>query len=72
MVNQNQRELPPSGPTGDSGDEPGFGGELPNDPAAEDAPIGIRVGRNPANVGDEVADRGDVTFPEPAPRTAEI
>ncbi len=59
-------------PSGDSGDEPRLGGGHQNDPAAEDAPVGIRIGRNPANLGDEVADEGDVTFPDTVPQPAEI
>lgn len=72
MNNSNDRWQPPTPPTGDSGDEPRLGGGQPGDPAAEDAPIGIRVGRNPANLGDEVADEGDLTYPETAPQPAEI
>jgi hypothetical protein len=48
---------------------PGAPGELPDSPAGEDAPIGLRVGRNPQNLGDEVPATGDVTYPEPAPET---
>ena len=62
-------------PTGDSGDQPGSPGGSPGegtDWPAEDAPVGLRVGRNPANVGDEVADEGDLTYPETVPQTAEI
>ena len=40
-----------------------------DNPAGEDAPVGLRVGRNPANLGDDVADAGDVTYPAPAPVT---
>ncbi len=73
MNNSDERWQPPTPPTGDSGDEPQLGGGgQPGDPAAEDAPVGIRVGRNPANLGDEVADEGDLTYPEPAPKPAEI
>ena len=38
-----------------------------DNPAGEDAPVGLRVGRNPSNLGDDVADEGDVTYP-PADR----
>lgn len=71
MVDLSQRELP-GRPGGDDDAEPGALPGMPDNPAAEDAPVGLRVGRNPANVGDEVADRGDVTFPDPAPSPAEI
>ncbi len=70
MADINDPRLP-NPPTGDPGDEPRLGGE-PGDPGAEELPIGLRVGRNPANLGDEVPDLGDVTFPDPAPRPAEI
>lgn len=72
MTDMNDPRLPPTPPTGDSDDGPGLGGGQPNDPANEDAPIGLRVGRNPANLGDEVADSTDITFPDPAPQPAEI
>ena len=72
MADMNEPRLPPIPPTGDSGDEPRLGGGLQNDPVAEDAPVGIRIGRNPANLGDEVADEGDVTFPDTVPQPAEI
>ena len=70
MVDSSRTELPPTRPTGDSDDPqlPGGG----QGPAGEDAPVGLRVGRNPANVGDEVADAGDATFPETIPQPAEI
>ena len=61
----------PGGP-GDTSQDPDFGRELPSGPAGEDAPIGSRVGHNPANVGNEVAEGGDIAFPEPALRPAEI
>lgn len=72
MTEINDPRLPPTPPTGDSGHEPGFGGGQPNDPAAEDAPVGLRVGRDPANLGDEVTDEGDVTFPDPVLQPAEM
>ena len=70
MVTSNTSDLPPTRPTGDS-DDPQFptGGA---GPATEDAPIGLRVGRNPANVGDEVPEATDVTFPDTVPQPAEI
>jgi hypothetical protein len=33
-------------------------------------PVGLRNGRDPANLGDEVPEEADVTFPEPAPAPA--
>jgi len=72
MVDSNDRLDPPTPPTGDSGDEPEIGRHLPDDPAAQDVPLGGRLGRNPANIGDEVADEGDLTFPDPSPQPAQI
>ena len=72
MVDSNAKELPPTRPTLDPGDEPGSRGGQPELPGGQDAPVGTRVGRNPANIGDEVADAGDVLFPEPVPQPAEI
>lgn len=63
MINSNDTPQPPSDPTTD---------QLPNDPAAEDAPLSQRIGRNPSNLGDEVADEGDITFPDPVPQPAEM
>lgn len=37
------------------------------DPAAEDRPVGDRLGRDPSNLGDDVTDLGDVTHPSPEP-----
>jgi hypothetical protein len=34
--------------------------------------VGLRVGRNPANLGDEVPEVGDATFPEVVPQPAEM
>lgn len=69
MFDSNDIPQPPS----DSGDEPQIGGgQSPNDPAADDAPLSQRIGRNPSNLGDEVADEGDITFPDPAPLPAEM
>ena len=72
MVDSNANELPPTRPTIDGGDEPGSRDGQPDWPGGENAPVGIRSGRNPANVGDEVADHGDVVFPEPVPQPAEM
>ncbi|MEP7159126.1 MAG: hypothetical protein ABI797_06840 [Chloroflexota bacterium] len=36
----------------------------------DDGPVGLRTGRNPANLGDEVPEEADVTYPEPAPAPA--
>jgi hypothetical protein len=41
----------------------------PGTPAGEDAPVGIRVGRDPANLGDEIPEAGDMTHPEPVGET---
>jgi len=72
MTDINDPRQLPTPPTGDSGDEPDFGGGQPGDPATEDLPIGLRVGRNPANLGDEVPDSTDVTFPNAEPLPAEM
>lgn len=36
----------------------------------EGGPVGLRVGRDPANLGDEVPAEADITPPEPSPGTA--
>ncbi|HEY7024730.1 MAG TPA: hypothetical protein VH371_07210 [Candidatus Limnocylindrales bacterium] len=33
--------------------------------AAQDGPIGLRVGHDPSNLGDDVPDAGDLTTPSP-------
>ena len=70
MVDAPDSGLPRTQPRGDSGSqpgEPGAGGGRLGNPAADDAPVGLRVGHNPGNLGDDVADAGDVTYPAPAP-----
>jgi hypothetical protein len=70
MFDGNQRDFP-EGPIGDSGDEPnspGGGGGM-DEPATQDA-VGLRVGRNPANLGDDVPESTDVTYPNPEPEVA--
>ena len=38
----------------------------------EGGPVGLRVGRNPANLGDEVPEEADVTLPQTEPSPAEM
>ena len=38
----------------------------------EGGPVGLRVGRDPANLGDEVPEESDVTIPELVPSPAEM
>lgn len=63
--------------------EPGEGSHQPgsdHQPDADDlrrlgeegGPVGLRVGRNPANLGDEVPEESDLTLPEPSPQPAEM
>ena len=64
-------------------DEPAAGNHQPGkgeDPDAGDlrrlgeegGPVGLRVGRDPANLGDEVPKESDVTLPEPVASPAEM
>ena len=69
---QNDDALPSTPQIGNSGDAPDVGGELPHNPDEEDAPLKVRTGSNPANLGDEVPDAGDVAFPVPEPQPAEM
>ena len=39
----------------------------PGRAAEEDQPLGARLGRDPSNLGDDVRDEGDVTYPSPDP-----
>jgi hypothetical protein len=39
--------------------------ETPEGARDQDAPIGIRVGQDPSNLGDDVAGEGDLTHPAP-------
>ena len=39
--------------------------ETPKGAAAEDAPIGIRVGNDPSNLGDDMPAEGDLIHPSP-------
>jgi len=63
--------------------EPGEGSHQPgtdDDPDAADlrrlgeegGPVGLRVGRDPANLGDAVPEEGDLTLPETVPATGEM
>ena len=72
MFNKIDPELPQTPPRGDSVDEPRTDGQLPHNPEAEDAPLTVRTGRNPANLGDEVPEVGDITYPTLDPQPAEI
>ena len=61
-----------TGPVGEPGSiipgNPGPGMLPPaHTPADEDRPLTDRVGRDPSNLGDDVADQGDVVFPDPEP-----
>ena len=60
-------------PPGDRSDDPQprSGGDV-IDGGADDAPIGDRLGRNPGNLGEDVADLGDVTHPVPDPAGAQM
>ena len=69
-----QNKLP--GEPGEGSHQPGTDG----DPDAGDlrrlgeegGPIGLRVGRDPANLGDEVPEESDLTLPEVIPATGEM
>lgn len=39
--------------------------ETPEGAAEQDAPIGIRVGQDPSNLGDDIPDEGDLMHPSP-------
>jgi hypothetical protein len=38
----------------------------------EGGPVGLRVGRDPANLGDEVPEESDLTLPQTEPARAEM
>jgi len=40
-------------------------GETPDAAAAQDGPIGLRVGYDPSNLGDDIPEAGDLTTPSP-------
>jgi hypothetical protein len=69
-----QRNLP--GEPGEGSHQPGTNDE----PDAGDlrrlgeegGPVGLRVGRDPANLGDEVPQESDLTVPEPVATPAEM
>lgn len=59
----------PLGPAGGTEDpDAGDLGRL----GEEGGPVGLRVGRNPANLGDEVPEMGDVTHPAPVGDTLDM
>ena len=58
---------------GDRSDE--WGADTPTTdslPRDADAPLSDRLGRNPGNLGDDVADLGDLTHPLPEPSEAQM
>jgi hypothetical protein len=59
-------DMPPGDPAGDrpSGDLERLG--------EEDGPVGLRTGRNPANLGDEIPDSTDITYPPPVHESGDI
>jgi hypothetical protein len=69
-----QNKLP--GTPGEGGHQPGSEGDPDSDDlrrlGEEGGPVGLRVGRDPANLGDEVPAEGDLTLPETVPATAEM
>lgn len=65
MSSTSSQDHIPGAPAGDPVERPG---ETPLGGARDDgATIGERVGHDPGNLGDEVADGGDVTHPTPQP-----
>lgn len=71
MIDSNDIQQPGM-PARDEEKDPTLRPHDPTGPAAEDAPVGLRVGRNPANLGDEVADEGDATYPNLEPSDVQI
>jgi hypothetical protein len=71
----NDQRTPPAGP--DEGQHQPNANDDPDSGdlrrlGEEGGPVGLRVGRDPANLGDEVPDEGDVTTPEMVPSPAEM
>lgn len=62
MSTTSDRDLP-GGPPG----TPGSSDEPPLGRREDGATIGQRVGHDPGNLGEDVADGGDVTHPTPEP-----
>lgn len=60
-------DLPPGGPAGDRPDS----GDLER-LGEEGGPVGLHVGRNPANLGNEIPDSGDITYPPPVRESGDI
>jgi hypothetical protein len=48
-------------------EQPDARGPIGGDAGAQEGPISERVGRDPANLGDEPATHGDLTTPSPEP-----
>lgn len=65
----------PSEPAGGS-DQPGQDDSIDSGDlrrlGEEGGPVGLRVGRDPANLGDEVPEESDVTTPGVVPSPAEM
>lgn len=69
-----ERTLP--GEPGAGSHQPGKGDEIDSGDlrrlGEQGGPVGLRVGRDPANLGDEVADEGDLTVPDAVPSPAQM
>lgn len=71
------REYPPTNPPADVGPD---ASEPPEDISGKDlgrlgeegGPIGLRVGRDPSNLGDDIPSAGDVTAPDPIGETPQM
>ncbi len=65
MSDNNDWQPQPDGELPGAGEETDPTGTDVGRPGDEGAPIGLRVGRDPGNLGDEVPSGGDVTHPGP-------
>ncbi|CAN5164808.1 hypothetical protein BH24CHL7_BH24CHL7_07660 [soil metagenome] len=65
-------ERPESMPGNDQREEPRPSGTDVTGGVADELPLSDRLGHNPGNLGDDVADLGDITHPTPEPGSPQM
>ncbi|HSH21970.1 MAG TPA: hypothetical protein VK992_05125 [Candidatus Caenarcaniphilales bacterium] len=70
LINDPRSDLPGGGPSEDP--QPAGGGDVIGRAGDVDAPIADRLGRDPGNLGGDVADQGDISYPGADPGRSQM